>query len=273
MIICSECNEVIIGEMVPVDGGQVHFGGCPSLLDNSMDIARFSAKVSLPREAIELSNNQLDAIQRLSVICHSLDQEINPENILTLWPMDTQELVRSGPKPAKSQIEIYIRTTAFLQDMATRGVRLDEMSQQLTSKQYALVTAMRNPTGRKLSTILKRVGVTQTELDAWMKQPLFAKYAAKMIGDSTDQALLFSEVPLSQKALEGDLSAIKFLYEFRNKYNPAKDNNAQDAQEFVQIVLAAVQQVIGRQTNGPELLGEIQQVIEMRSGALGIGKA
>lgn len=272
MIVCAECGEIIIDEVVDTENGPVHYGGCPSVMSNSMDIAKFEQRLTVPREQINLSNPQLDAIQRLAVASHNLDQEINAETILLMWPTDTAELRRSGPKPQKTQVENYLRTTAFIQDMATRGVRLDEMAQQLTSAQMALVQMVRNPEGRKLSVILKRAKVTQSQFDGWMKQPLFRKYITKTIGDSTNQALLLSEVPLSQKALDGDLNAIKFLMEWQNKYNPHKDNNAADAMEFVRVVLGAVQRVVGKAPNGAEMLAEIQKSIELEQTAMGIGK-
>lgn len=272
MIICEDCGEVIIGEMVEGPKGPIHLGGCPSKMSYSSQLEPFGKRVTVDRKTIDLSNQQMDAIQRLSKALWSVDQEMSPEAILAMWPTDTSELAISGPKPTKYRIETYVRTTAFIQDMASRGVRLDEMSQQLTSKQLALIQMMRNPEGRKLSVILKRGGVTQYVFDGWMKNPVFRKHITAMIGDSTSQALLLSEIPLSQKAMEGDMNAIKFLWEWQDKYNPAKDNNAADATEFLRIVLGAVQEVVGSMPGGSDALIKIQKAIELKQIGMGIGR-
>ena len=263
MIVCSDCNEIIAGEMT-AEG--THLGGCPSVMTTSTDLAPFGRRLTVDRKTISLSDRQMDAIQRLAKAIHSLDGEMTSANIRLMWPSDTDELKLSGPVPPVAVLETYLRTTAFLQDMARRGVRLDEMSQQLTTQQLALVQMMRNPEGRKLSVILKRAKVTQYQLDSWMKQPLFNKYVTKMIGDSTNQALLFSEVPLSQKAMDGDMNALKFLWEWQDKYNPAKNESADNAVAFVRIVLRAVQEEI----KDPEALIRIQKNIEMQKLAEGV---
>lgn len=272
MIICENCNEVIVGEMVEGPKGPIHLGGCPSEMEFSNAIEPFGKRVTVDRKTIDLSNQQMDAIQRLAKAIWSVDEEMTPERILMMWPTDTSELAISGPKPTKTRVETYIRTTAFIKDMASRGVRLDDMAQQLTSQQMALVQMMRNPEGRKLSVILRRAGVTQYVFDGWMKNAVFRKYVTSMIGDTTNQALLLSEIPLSQKALEGDLNAIKFLYEWRDKYNPAKDNNAADAMEFVRVVLGVVSSVLGSQPNGADLLTKIQKEIELKQTTMGLGR-
>ena len=269
MMVCENCNTVIIGEMVQGPLGPIHKGGCPG---DVTDLEPFGIRLTVARNAIDLSNQQMDAIQRLAKAIWSMNEEISPKLILSMWPTDTSELIITGPKPTNKQLEPYLRTNAFIQDMAKRGVRLDEMSQQLTSQQEALVQMMRNPEGRKLSTILKRAGVTQYVFDGWMKQPIFRKYVTAMIGDSTNQALLLSEIPLTQKALDGDMNALKFLYEWQNKYNPAKDNNADDAREFLRIVLGVVQRVVGKLPGGSDALKEIQDQIQLEQTTTGVGK-
>ena len=273
MIICEECNEVIVGEMVESYNGPIHKGGCPENMRFSGQLDPFGQRVTVDRKTIDLSNQQMDAAQRLAKAIFSMDEEITAEKILLMWPTDTVELKISGPKPTKTKLEVYLRTTAFIKDMASRGVKLDEMKQQLSSAQIALVQMIKNPEGRKLSTILRRAKVSQYVFDGWMKQPVFRKYVTAIIGDTTNQALLLSEVSLSQKALDGDMNAIKFLYEFKDKYNPAKDNNAADAMEFVRTVLAVVQRVVGKMDGGAEALSEIKQGIEMEQTANGIGRS
>lgn len=274
MIACNECKEIITGEVGESPNGHpVHLGGCPRDMELSGDLMPFGSRVTVDRKAVDLSNKQMDAIQRLAKVCYSMDVPMNEEQILKMWPTDTSELVLSGPKPPQGKVRYYMTTTAFIQDMAKRGVRLDEMEQQLTSEQLALVQMMRNPEGRKLSTILKRAGVTKYKLDSWMKQPLFVKYVTSQIGDTTQQALLFSEISLAEKAQDGDLNAIKFLMEWQNKYNPHKDNNATDVMEFVRIVLGVVQRVVGAMPDGAKALEEIQQELELQKTALGIGRS
>lgn len=272
MLVCSECKQIITGEVgESPHGNPIHLGGCPDDMVFSADLEPFGARVTVDRKAVDLSNQQMDAIQRLATACYSMNVKIDADHIHKMWPTDTSELALSGPRPSQGRISFYMTTNAFIHDMAKRGVRLDEMEMQLTSEQIALIQMMRNPEGRKLSTILKRAGVTKYKFDSWMKQPLFQKYITAQIGDSTTQALLLSEISLAEKAQDGDLNAIKFLMEWQGKYNPHKDNNAADVMEFVRIVLGVVQRVVGAMPNGSEALEKIQSEINLQRSTMGIG--
>lgn len=241
MIVCVDCKQIIVSEMHETPKGPVHTGGCPSILTTNKDLEPFGKRNTVSRAALSLSDKQMDGIQRLAKAIYSLDGELTASNIVNMWATDEDDIKAYGAPPKAHVIEIYLRTTAFIQDMARRGVRLDEMSQQLTTEQIAFMELVRNPEGRKLSVIMKRAGVTKYKFDAWMKQPIFLKYFQKTVGDDTNTALLLSEITVAQRAMEGDLSATKFLWEFKDKYNSAKSSNANDAMEFVRVVLNSVQ--------------------------------
>lgn len=258
MMVCVECKEIIVGEFHETPLGAIHSGGCPAIMTTHKDLEPFGLRTTVARSVLQLSDKQMDGIQRLAKAIYSLDGELNADNISNMWATDEDEIKNYGARPAVKIIEDYLRTTAFIQDMARRGVRLDEMAQQLTTEQIAFVQMMRNPEGRKLAIIMKRAGVTKAKFDGWMKQPLFSKYFQKTIGDDSETALMLSEITLAQKAQEGDMGALKFLWEYKDKYNAAKNTNANDAMEFVRIVLGAV----SRNVKDPDTIKAIKDEIE-----------
>lgn len=257
MIVCVDCKQIILGEMHETDLGPVHTGICPTLTKQK-DLEPFGKRTTVSRAALSLSDKQMDGIQRLAKAIYSLDGELNSSSIIQMWSTEPDDIKAYDKAPTAHVIDQYLRTTAFIGDMAKRGVKLDEMSQQLSTEQIALMELIRNPEGRKLSVILKRAGVTKYKFDGWLKQPLFLKYFQKTIGDDTNTALLLSEVTLSQRAMDGDLNATKFLWEFKDKYNAAKNSNANDAMELVRIILNSVQ----RNIKDPVIIDAIKKDID-----------
>lgn len=244
--------------MHETENGPVHTGGCPTIMTTAKDLEPFGKRTTVSRAALSLSDKQMDGIQRLAKAIYSLDGELTSTEIIRMWSTEPDDLKAYDKAPSAHIIDQYLRTTAFIGDMARRGVKLDEMAQQLSTEQIAFMELVRNPEGRKLSVIMKRAGVTKYKFDGWMKQPLFLKYMQKTIGDDTNTALLLSEVTLGQRAMEGDLNATKFLWEFKEKYNSQKNTNAHDAMDFVRIVLNSVQ----RNVKDPAIIDAIKKDID-----------
>lgn len=61
-----------------------------------------------------------------------------------------------------------------------------------------------------------------------------------------------AETALAEKAANGDVNALKFLFEVTGRYNPAQQQ-AIDAQELIAIMVDVAQQVMSK---NPEMLEE-----------------
>lgn len=262
MIVCAKCKQVIYNEMEESEAGPIHPGNCPNVLVTKADLEPFGKGVPVRRNEINLSDQQMGAIELISQALYNTNSDITFDAIIKMWPDDDERF--AGSKPVRLHAEKYLRSNAFLANMATRGVRLAAMEHQLTSEQFALIELMRNPEGRRMSVIMKRAGVTKSKFNSWMQQPAFQTHFKTMVGDNTQQALLLSEISLADKAADGDINATKFLWEFTEKYNSQKNSNQTDAMDLVHIILDAVQ----NEVNDPAVLERIKQRVQFKATGL-----
>lgn len=104
--------------------------------------------------------------------------------------------------------------------LAYRGVNLNT-SVGLTERQDLLLHILGDPfDGLNMQQKLKKSGVSNSEYQAWLKQPIFSqqfKAITEQLHNRSEEAM----IQLQRKAGEGDLSSIKFLFEMNGRYNPA----------------------------------------------------
>lgn len=156
-------------------------------------------------------------------------------------------------------------TPEFHRVLTLRGVRLDGFK-GLTAKQDLLLLILGDPfDGLTTQGKLKKAGVSNATYQGWLKQPVFASAAtaiAEQLAASNNEAL----VQLARKAGEGDLNAIKYLFEVNGRYNP------QDRQAVnVLAVLQAVLESLSRHVKDPAALSAVAN--DMRQIAMQHGLA
>lgn len=156
------------------------------------------------------------------------------------------------------RIEIACVSNEFSDAMAARGVPWEKQN-GLTATQMLVLQIITNPTDRrKLETKLKAAGVTYTTYRAWLRQPQFSQYLNKVTeGMLVDHIPDFNTV-LTNKALSGDLNALKFVYELSGRHDP----NRQQVMDL-QAVIQALVEIVTRNVSDAETLTRISNELHL----------
>lgn len=173
---------------------------------------------------------------------------------------------RSGlHKPLIARI---IATYEFRKAVETRGVLLPESFTGLSEAQDLFLAIYLDPfDGLTMSQKLKKAGVSSVQYRAWLRNPVFAEQVrrgADQILHSSDEAV----VQLSRKAGEGDLNAIKFLFEVNGKYNP----HQQQAIDVV-MIMQGVLESLSRHVKDPSTLLAVSQDLKEIADNSGVTNA
>lgn len=154
-----------------------------------------------------------------------------------LLPAETCRVALGAPQTAEA--------------LSYRGVNLGT-SAGLTEKQDLLLQILGDPfDGLTMQQKLKKAGVTNTQYQAWLKQPIFSEQfraITDQLHNRSEEAML----QLQRKAGEGDLPSIKFLFEMNGRYNP-NQQRTMDAMVIVSRVLES----ISRHVKDPEILAAV----------------
>ena len=158
----------------------------------------------------------------------------------------------------KEKIAKYLSTAEFVAAVKQRGVPWDEMG-GLSSKQMMAIAVMTDPTNKKPPAAkLKSVGVEYGEYRAWLRQPTFSNYVKNVTEQMVGDHIADMQVALTNKAMGGDLNAIKFVYEMTGKYDPASREVIQ-----LQAVIRMLLEVLSRHlATQPELMQSIAKDIQ-----------
>lgn len=129
----------------------------------------------------------------------------------------------SDKKVTKQKIAEVTITDEFAEAMQARGVswRPDDYT-GISAAQAYCIQILTNPVHEKktLGAKLKLAGVTYTQYRAWLKQPTFNRYLNNLVeGMLTDHQGDIHTVVMN-KALSGDLAAIKYIDELTGRYDP-----------------------------------------------------
>jgi hypothetical protein len=80
---------------------------------------------------------------------------------------------------------------------------------------------MTDPTNKRTpGQKLKSIGVEYSQYRAWMKNPQFKNKIESVVNQAVGDHINDMQVALVNKAINGDLNAIKFVYEMEGKYDP-----------------------------------------------------
>lgn len=171
--------------------------------------------------------------------------------------------------PAPDDVAVYcshqrgtiakiMETREFHVAITDRGVPWEE-DQGLTAKQHLALSVMTDPTDRRTPAVkLKAVGVTYPQYRAWMKNPLFANALQRITEGMINDHLADMQTALTNKAINGDLNAIKFAYELTGKHDPAQKEVIQ-LRALVQMLLEVLTKHLSGQ---PEVLQAVAMEIQ-----------
>lgn len=171
---------------------------------------------------------------------------------------DVQEIV---PNITRKVIGRIMETPEFIDAIQKRGVPWDKEA-GLTTRQMLALSIMTNPTDkRNPAAKLKTVGVSYAEYRAWQRDPAFKARLEGIVSNMVKDHIADMEVALTNKAINGDLGAIKFVYEMTGKYDPA-------SKEVIQLraLVTALLEILSKHlSTQPELMiavaTDIQQLM------------
>lgn len=206
-----------------------------------------------PAGAISLSQKQKLNIEILSYGQAIKDETYTADVIYSLWPTDPSERWRADLRPSITAIQQYQSTPEYRSGMAKRGIEVDPNVSELTQEQLACISVLTDYSDRRsFTTKLRALGISSSTYRGWLKQRKFNEAIRKLAGSALSEAVPMAETALAEKAANGDVNALKFLFEVTGRYNPAQQQ-AIDAQELIAIMVDVAQQVMSK---NPEMLEE-----------------
>jgi hypothetical protein len=183
----------------------------------------------------------------------------------------TDYLVSIGHKVSATELTNILKDPLFKRSMDVRGIIMDSQyvaNKKLTQRQMTAAAMMssvvdRRSEGKRLSDL----GISTTEWSTWMLDETFVRYyegrVEKMLANSVSAAHL----GLMRGVNNGNVQAIKLLYEITNRYNPAQED-----QVNVRVLLNRVIEVIQKHVKDPEILTnmarELTQVVAIEAPAV-----
>lgn len=174
--------------------------------------------------------------------------------------MPSVEDIAEFSKHEKRTINRIIATPEFKTAIQSRGVPWDGLGGLSTEQHYAL-SILLNPTDRRtLQAKLKSCGITYPKYKAWLKEPKFSNYIKQQADEMlADHEADFHTV-LASKGLNGDLNAIKYIYELTGRHNP-QNNQVVDLQRVVGLLLEVITRHVTDATVLSQIVADITNVM------------
>lgn len=173
---------------------------------------------------------------------------------------DPVDVARYGANVAR--VREVMKHPSFTAAMQAQGVPFQETG-GLTAEQLLLMQILTNPTDKRdLKAKLKQAGVTYLQYRAWMRQEVFASYMMRTAeGMLTDHIPDFNTV-LTQKALAGDLNALRYANELSGRHDP----NRQQVLDL-QVIVSRLLDIITRNVTDTETLTRISNEFALVMGS------
>jgi hypothetical protein len=160
---------------------------------------------------------------------------------------DVMEYVQGSTIKTVARI---METPEFVLAVKNRGVPWENIN-GLTTRQMLAITVMTNPHDRRNPAAkLKAVGVSHSQYAAWCKQPVFKRHMERVTEGLINDNIGLMQTALVNKATNGDLNAIKFVYEMTGKHDPA-------SKEVIQLrsIVSMLLEILSRHLSSqPEVL-------------------
>lgn len=150
------------------------------------------------------------------------------------------DVLKMQPNLKKSIISTVIATEEFAEAMELRGVGFSA-TDGLSPQQLAVLNVLENfSDGRSLTAKLKDAGVTRTQFNGWLKDPLFRQLYEHRVESHLKDAHLPALTTLMSAAENGDTRAAEKILEINGRYNP-QNAELQNARVVVQALVEALQ--------------------------------
>lgn len=169
-----------------------------------------------------------------------------------------EDVVRYTPGLTTKLVKEVIATPQFVEAMRLRGVGFVQ-EDGLSPQQSATLNILEDFSDtRKLSAKLKAVGVTRTQFNGWLKDPVFRTLYEQRIEDHLKDAHLAALSTIMTNAESGDQKAAEKVLEITGRYNP-QNVELQHARAVVTSMVEAIQ----RHVKDEEVIKAIVSDVEM----------
>lgn len=166
------------------------------------------------------------------------------------------EIAKYCPAQPKT-ISKIISTPEFKALMTARGFNFGVA--KLNPEQYFAVSILTDPSNRKpLSAKLKQAGITSAQYRAWLKQPHFREYITKVSEDMLGEHVQDVHTRVAEKAINGDMTAVKLYYELTGRHDPARQQMVD-----LQRVVGGLIEILTRYVTEPLVLQKIVSEMDL----------
>ena len=161
----------------------------------------------------------------------------------------------------KSEIEEILKSEEFREGCAKRGIHWPKNYDNnralalrvLSPQQQHCILVVTDPTRNdNLRSRLEAVGVSYNIYRNWRKQPAFSNALTVLSEDVLNDNLSSVHTSVTSRAVAGDISAARLVYELTGRHDPAKQQMV-DLARIVGLILSSLQQHV----TDPQVLAKL----------------
>lgn len=172
-------------------------------------------------------------------------------------PIDMRDYARSiGHVLTVDEVLKTIQLPLFQKSMTVRGIILDEdykYKKRLTQRQMVAAAAMSSIVDRRSEgKRLQDLGITTAEWETWKLDETFMAYFMGRVEKMLENSVSDAHIGLIRGVKNGNVQAIKLLYEITNRYNPANED-----QVNVRLLLGKLVEVIQKHVKDPIVMANM----------------
>ncbi len=177
--------------------------------------------------------------------------------------LEVQTILDQDPSLTAEDVNLIFPSDRFQNAMEKRGIKTTK-NPSLTLRQESFLQAYLNPLNLLTPQVLaKRMKISSTELDGWMRQKEFAAAFSAKAEDNLRKYIPIADQALGQLVQSGDMKAITFLNQLTGRFDP----NARSGNIDIPAMLMQVQDIIMRHVLDPAVKRNIaRELIALASG-------
>jgi hypothetical protein len=177
--------------------------------------------------------------------------------------LEVQTILDQDPSLTAEDVNLIFPSDRFQNAMEKRGIKTTK-NPSLTLRQESFLQAYLNPLNLLTPQVLaKRMKISSTELDGWMRQKEFAGAFSAKAEDNLRKYIPIADQALGQLVQSGDMKAITFLNQLTGRFDP----NARSGNIDIPAMLMQVQDIIMRHVLDPAVKRNIaRELIALASG-------
>lgn len=169
---------------------------------------------------------------------------------------DVRDVVRLIPNTKRGAVSKVLLTAEFAEAMSLRGIGFIE-TDGLAPQQSAVLNILEDfSDARSLTAKLKSAGVSRTQFNGWLKDPLFRDLYEKRIESQLRDAHLPALSTLMTASENGDAKAAEKILEINGRYS-TQNAELQNARAVVQSLVEAIQKHVTDPETVQKIIAEV----------------